>query len=155
MVKRLTVGCGPNHIKQEGEHTMDILPFGCVDFVHDLNITPWKEANGIVIKEGSYDEIIAVHVIEHLLSLISFMNECHRILSQGGALYLETPLAGGDWDLTHADPTHVRCYRPHTFINYFTRAEGPKFGYTDKYWAILHLEVKNNCIIFHAQPIKS
>jgi|GEM_PF-2549290 len=154
MVRKLIVGCGPRHVKQEGEETMDILPFECVDYVHDLNKVPWIGKYQTIIEKEEYHEIIAIHVVEHLQNLISFMNECHRILVPGGALYLETPLAGGDWDLTHADPTHVRCYRPHTFINYFTRTEGPKFGYTDKYWAVLHLEVKNNCIIFHATPIK-
>lgn len=147
-MNKLIVGCGPNHQKQEGETTLDILPFPCVDKVHDLNRTPWP------FDDGQFDEVIAIHVVEHLQSLISFMNEAHRILKNGGALYLETPLAGGNWDLTHADPTHVRCYRTHTFINYFTLTEAPKFGYTDKYWAIYHIGVKNDCIIFHATPIK-
>lgn len=144
---RLIVGCGKNTIRQEGDILLDILPFPGIDIVHDLN----KE---IPFKDNELDEIAAIHVVEHLDSLVNFMNEAWRVLKQGGALYIETPEAGGDPDLQFADPTHVRCYRKHTFINYFTLSEAPKFGYTDKYWAILHLDVKDGNIIFHATPLK-
>ena len=151
MIQTLVVGCGPHHQRRDRSHVetlLDAIPFPGVDVVHDLNATPWP------FPAESFDEMVAIHVVEHLRDLVQFMNESHRILKPGGALYLETPEAGGDWDLTHADPTHVRCYRRHTWINYMTRSEAPKFGYTDKYWAILDLRVIDAVIRLHASPIK-
>lgn len=151
VIQALILGAGPNHQRRTIAHdetTLDVRPFPGIDVVHDLNVVSWP------FPGESYDEVVALHVVEHLRDLISFMDESWRVLRPGGALYLETPLAGGDWDLTHADPTHVHCYRPHTFVNYFTRAEAPKFGYTGRHWAILHLDVRDNCIRLHATPIK-
>jgi len=37
---------------------------------------------------------------------------------------------------------------------FFTLSEAPKFGYTDKYWAIMHLETKDGNIIAHLTPLK-
>lgn len=152
-LKRLIVGCGPRWPKRNDEqyqdYLLDVRPFPNVDFVIDLNKTPWPFEN------DSFDEVSAIHVVEHLNSLIDFMDESWGLLTKGGSLYIETPEAGADLDLQFADPTHIRCYRLHTFINYFTRAGVAQFGYTDKAWAIMHLESKNGNIIFHGQPIKS
>lgn len=145
---RLVVGCGPEWPKTKDDVFLDRIKFSGVDVVHDLNVVPWP------FGDGTFDEVSAIHVVEHLQSLLSFMDEAHRVLKPGGSLYIETPEAGGNFDLTHADPTHVRCYRKHTFINYFTRAEAHKFGYTNRLWAILHLEVRNAVIIVHLSPIK-
>jgi len=145
---QLIVGCGPNWPKRENDIFLDVRPFAGVDVVHDLDDCPWP------FKTDSFNEVSAIHVVEHLKNLVAFMYECLRILKPGGSLYIETPEAGADLDLHFADPTHIRCYRKHTFVNYFTRAEAPKFGYTDKHWSIWHLESKNGNLIFHGQPIK-
>lgn len=147
-MQRLILGAGKHWQKHPGDVFVDIKPFPGIDVVCDLNQIPWTW------HDDAWDEVSAIHLVEHLGSLVNFMNECHRILKPGGSLYIETPCAGANVDLEFADPTHIRCYRPHTFINYFTRAGIEKFGYTDKAWAVMHLEVKNDCIIFHAQPIK-
>lgn len=151
MIDSLVVGCGPYYQRRALSHAetlLDVLPFPGLDVVHDLNVSPWP------FPAESFDEVVALHVVEHLRDLIQFMNEAHRVLRPGGALYLETPEAGGCYDLTHADPTHVRCYRRHTFINYFIRSEAPKFGYTDKHWAVLDIRVVDDVIRLHASPIK-
>ncbi len=148
-MQRLILGSGKHWAKMATDIFVDIKPFPGVDVVTDLNITPWPWV------DDACEEIAAIHLVEHLKDLISFMNECHRVLKPGGSLYIETPCAGMDADLEFADPTHIRCYRKHTFINYFTIAGIQKFGYTDKAWCIMHLEVKDGIIIFHGQPIKS
>jgi SAM-dependent methyltransferase len=147
-MQRLILGPGKHWKKEVGDTFLDIRPFENVDVVHDLNERPWP------FEDGAFLHVSAIHVIEHLKDLISFMDEAWRVLEQGGTLYIETPEAGGDIDLTHCDPTHVRCYRKHTFWNYFTKEGIEKFGYTDKPWAIAKCEVENNCIIFHGMPIK-
>lgn len=147
-IKRLVLGAGIWWNKQGFETLCDIRPFDGIDVVHDLNETPWPFA------DNSFDSVVAIHLVEHLKDLISFMNEAHRIIKPGGSLYIETPNAGADPDLEYADPTHIRCYRPHTFINYFTLEGIDKFGYTDKCWGSLHIEAKNNILIVHTMPIK-
>lgn len=148
MRERLILGPGKHWPKEKGDVFCDIRAFDRVDVVHDLNVTPWP------FHDNRFIHVSAVHVVEHLQSLLNFMNEAHRVLTPGGSLCIETPLAGGDIDLTHADPTHVRCYRLHTFVNYFSLEGIEKFGYTDKAWNMFVLKEKDNCIILHAYPIK-
>ena len=144
----LVAGCGPRHIKQPGEVLCDIRRFPNVEMVHDLNQVPWPWP------DNHFIHVSAVHVVEHLDSLIAFMDEAHRVLKPGGSLYLETPLAGVNPDLTHADPTHVRCYRIHSFCNYFSPEGVDRFGYTDRSWNFFVLRVQNDCIVVHAYPLK-
>lgn len=146
--KKLIVGCGPRHPKNPNEVLCDIINFPNVDVRHDLNVTPWPW------RDNSFVHVSAIHVVEHLNSLVSFMNEAWRVLQPGGSLYLETPQAGVDLDLCHADPTHVRCYRIHSFANYFSPEGVETFGYTDRSWNFFVLRIQNNCIQAHAYPIK-
>ena len=147
-MSRLILGAGKRCVKAAGQTNVDIINFSGVDIKHDLNFTPWPFAN------SSYVHISAIHVVEHLKSLVTFMNECWRVLIPGGSLYLETPLAGGDVDLEWADPTHIRCYRIHSFVNYFSPEGVDRFGYTDRAWNLFHLQVVDNCIILHSYPVK-
>ncbi len=149
---RLILGPGKAWPKEPMDTFLDLRPFDRVDIVHDLNALPWP------VVTSSYDEISAIHVVEHLDSLVSFMDECWRVLKPGGTLYIETPLAGANVDLEFADPTHRRCYRKHTFINYFTRQGIECFGYTDRAWCILHVDPKQgqpDVLVFHGTPLKA
>jgi predicted SAM-dependent methyltransferase len=147
MINQLVLGAGIDWPKQPNQTLVDILPVEGIDLVTDLN-EPWP------IPSNSYESIIAIHLIEHLKDLLHFMSEAHRVLKPGGTLYIETPIAGEDPDLEFADPTHVRCYRPHTFINYMTIEGIAKFGYTDKCWGSLHIEKRDSVMIIHLMPIK-
>lgn len=147
MVSQLVLGAGIGWNKQPNQTLVDILPVEGIDVVTDLN-KKWP------FKDNSFDSIVAIHLIEHLKDLLHFMSEAHRVLKTGGTLYIETPIAGEDPDLEFADPTHVRCYRPHTFINYFTIEGIAKFGYTDKCWGSLHIEKKDSIMVIHLMPIK-
>lgn len=148
-MERLIVGCGPRHKKVNGETLLDIRDFKGVDVVHNLDDIPWP------FDDEDFMSVVAVHVVEHLhCQLIAFMDEVWRILKPGGSLYLETPLAGGDVDLEWCDPTHVRCYRIHSFVNYLSPEGVEQFGYTTRAWNFFHLKIKDNNIIVHAYPIK-
>lgn len=149
-MQRLILGPGPRWEKKEGDVFCDLRNFDNVDVQWDLNITPWSP-----FKDNSFMHVSAVHLVEHLRSLLDFMNEAHRVLIPGGSLYIETPLAGVNPDLEWADPTHVRCYRIHSFMNYFTPEGVETFGYTDKAWNFVVLRVEGgNIIQVHAIPIK-
>lgn len=145
---RLIVGAGKNFNKRDdNDVTLDIRPFDGIDVVADLN-TRWP------FEDETFLHISACHVVEHLQDLIHFMDEAHRVLKRGGSIYIETPLAGADPDLEYCDPTHVRCYRPYTFNNYFTPEGIEQFGYTDKAWAILKNVMEASVIKVHMTPIK-
>lgn len=148
---RLILGSG-KHWEKDPRHDdifVDIKPFYGVEVVHDLNKTPWPFEN------NSVDFISAIHLVEHLDNLVEFMNECHRILKVGGFIYIETPLAGANPDLEFSDPTHKRCYRLHTFTNYFTRLGVHNFGYTELMWNFHCTEIINgNVIKVEGSPIK-
>ena len=154
IIKRLVLGSGPNWTKvcDEVYHDvfLDLKKFNdSIDIVHNLNKIPWP------IKDNEFQSVSAIHVLEHLDSFINFMDECWRVLDIGGSLYIETPLAGSDVNLTHSDPTHVRCYTPHSWINYVTVEGVAKFRYTNKSWCILNLNVVENVICIHLMPIKN
>lgn len=143
----LIVGAGIQQRNENAVH-LDQYPFPGIDIVHDLNQVPWP------VETESFAHISAIHVVEHLRSLIDFMNEAHRVLKRGGSLYIETPEAGADYDLTHADPTHIRCYRKYTFVNYFSPEGVIRWAYTDKSWAIYKIVSENGVLKFHGGPIK-
>jgi len=52
--------------------------------VHDAN-------HPLPLTDNSMDVIVAGEVIEHLFEDKEFLNECHRVLKQGGTLILTTP----------------------------------------------------------------
>ncbi|MFT3704649.1 MAG: methyltransferase domain-containing protein [Agriterribacter sp.] len=145
---RLILGAGKWTEKIDGDIFCDIRPFDRIDVVHDLNITPWPW------NENSFTHISAIHLVEHLDSLLTFMDECWRILQPGCSLFIETPEAGEDPDLEFCDPTHVRCYRAYTWHNYFTPEGVEQFGYTNKPWCMLKQESKNGILYIHASTIK-
>jgi predicted SAM-dependent methyltransferase len=146
--KKLILGCGQHWPKADDNWRVDIIYGPNVDETMDLNDAEW------LFEDNTFLHINASHLVEHLRDLKSFMNECHRILMPGGTLYIETPIAGDDPDLEFADPTHVRCYRPHTFINYMTIEGEGKFKYGFKCWGRLHIETKYSIMRIHLMPIK-
>lgn len=154
-LQRLILGAGPRWPKVRDDQYHDTLvdirefsnPGHEIDVVADLN-------EDFPFDDNSFDEISAIHLVEHLNSLIHFMNECHRVLRQGGKLYIETPLAGGDPDLEFADPTHIRCYRIHSFANYFLPAGVKAFGYTQRAWTFIHLSAEHSVLRVEGIPIK-
>lgn len=127
-MRTIVLGAGRAQ-RVEGAVHHDRIPFSGIDIVFDLNEHKWPITN-------RYELIICTHVVEHLHSLINFMDNCHDILDVDGVLEIITPNAGVNPDLEFCDPTHVRCYRKHTFMNYFTRDGIEKLGYTLKEWRI-------------------
>ena len=71
---------------------------------------------------GSFDAIVAVHVIEHLHSPLNTLAEMNRILSPGGVLFSIVPcvthiksrIAGIKWKY-YTPPGHLWFFSPKTF----------------------------------------
>lgn len=97
----LDIGCGFN--KQEGYIGMDKRDVKGVDIVHDLEVFPWP------IEDGSCAVVVASHVVEHIKPWhqIDLMNECWRVLRDGGVLMIAVPHGqsfGYMQDPTHCTP---------------------------------------------------
>lgn len=101
----VNLGCG-NRVFP-GAVNVDRAPLAGVDVVHDLDVYPWP------FESSSVDEILALHVFEHIEDPLDFMAECHRILKLGGQLRIEVP----HWQHRNAftDPTHRRFCTEDTF----------------------------------------
>ncbi len=72
----------------------------------------------------SYNLITSYHVIEHLLDPVKKLRQCHRLLSSGGALFVETPninsigarIRGSKW--SHIiPPEHIVYFSPHSLTH--------------------------------------
>jgi len=63
---------------------VDMYPAEPVDVLADLRV-------GLPFADRSVDRVYAVHVLEHLVDLVSVMNELHRILADDGALPRPVP----------------------------------------------------------------
>lgn len=71
---------------------------------------------------GSFDVVVALHVIEHFHDPIKTLSEIHRILSEGGTLisivpcvtHIKARLAGINWKY-FGPPSHLWYFSPDTF----------------------------------------
>lgn len=113
----LDVGCGIR--KHPGSIGLDRNPDSRADVIADLDRFPYPFA------DSSFDEIRAVHVIEHVADVIRTMEEFHRLLRPGGEAYLATPHYT-DFS-SFCDPTH-RWHLNSFSFRYFG-ADNAGFGY--------------------------
>jgi SAM-dependent methyltransferase len=92
----LDVGCGIN--KFPGSIGLDNNSRTAADVIADLDRLPYP------FKDSSFDSLRAIHVIEHVESVIRAMEEFHRVVRNGGTIRLETPHYT-DFS-SFCDPTH-------------------------------------------------
>lgn len=105
---RIDIACGG--AKAEGWTGIDIADIEGVDIVHDLNVFPWP------FEDNSVDAARCSHYIEHVVDLISFMNELHRVMKPGAICEIWAPYYTSRrcWQ----DPTHVRAISETSFLYY-------------------------------------
>jgi SAM-dependent methyltransferase len=92
----LDVGCGIN--KFPGAIGIDRLAATRADVLCELDHFPYP------FRDASFDQVRAIHVIEHVSDVIRSMEEFHRLLRPGGRLLLSTPHYT-DFS-SFCDPTH-------------------------------------------------
>jgi len=130
----LDLGCGLH--KKPNCLGVDRTYLPGVDYVHDLEETPWP------FKDGQFEALYATHLLEHIANLIPFMNEAHRILKPGGKFEIYVPLAidvdGGIHPGAFQDPTHVRFFVKESFSYFTGRAETVPYGILP--WVLEHYE---------------
>ena len=104
---------------------------GYVNIDKSLNASPDDVINleeGF-IPYGGVDEILATHILEHIQNIIPLMNECFRVLKEGGRMIIEVPQNEGTW----ADPTHVRAFSKLSFRYYCGYPFSEIYGITAKF----------------------
>lgn len=94
----LGAGCRP----MNGWVNVDRVPLPGIDQVWDLDMKVWP------IDSGSVEAIRARDVFEHVNDAVVFMTECHRILVDGGDLWIRTPNVQLNMGDAFTDPTHRR-----------------------------------------------
>lgn len=92
----LDVGCGIN--KHPGAIGVDRNRNTRADVVADL------DTHSYPFRDGSFREIRAIHVIEHVADVIRTIEEFHRLLAPGGQVFIATPHYT-DYS-SFCDPTH-------------------------------------------------
>src|SRR5947209_7885319 len=92
----LDVCCGIK--KFPGSIGVDRIADSNADVLVDLDRFPYP------FRDGSFDSVRAVHVIEHVGDVIRTMEEFHRLLKVGGGVYIATPHYT-DFS-SFCDPTH-------------------------------------------------
>jgi SAM-dependent methyltransferase len=92
----LDVGCGIN--KFPGAIGIDRNPRTRADVICDLDHFPYP------FRDSSFDQLRAVHVIEHVSDVIRTMEEFHRLVRPGGRIHIVTPHYT-DFS-SFCDPTH-------------------------------------------------
>lgn len=125
---RLDIGCGEK--VKEGYSGIDIEDYG--------QEIVWDIENGIPVEDGCCTHIFCSHTAEHLDDFIGFMNECWRVLHEGGELWIIVPHKENRKAYV---PSHVRFFDEETF-RFF---EHPEYvdGYQCKGWEITDLVVND------------
>lgn len=113
----INLGCG-EHILP-GWHNVDKTEWVSGTTVHDLDLRPWP------FPDDFASHILARHIVEHVESLVAFMDECHRVLRVFGYLEIYYPDAH-NYD-AWTDPTHKRAVTKNTW-GHFTRSRKPYYG---------------------------
>ena len=113
----LDLGCGRN--KRTGALGVDSNRDTAADVIADID-------RGVLpFRDGSFDRVLLVHVIEHVENVISTIEEVHRVARPGGTILIETPHYT-DFS-SFCDPTHRWHLNTFSF-RYFSEDHGG-FGY--------------------------
>jgi SAM-dependent methyltransferase len=96
MKRILDVGCGIN--KYPGSIGVDVNPRSRADVLCNLDRFPYP------FRDNSFDELRAIHVIEHVSDVVRTMEEFHRLVKPGGSVHIATPHYT-DFS-SFCDPTH-------------------------------------------------
>lgn len=102
---KLNLGCGtdikPDYVNLDG------VPLEGVDIVHNLEIFPYP------FEDDTFEEIIAINVLEHLPDTIKVMEELWRISRNGAKVVIRIPYWNSIDFVT--DPTHKKLFNEYTF----------------------------------------
>jgi len=114
--KRLNLGCGKDIRK--GWINLDFIKNDGVDVIHDLNEYP------LPFEDNTFDEVIAINLMEHLDKPANFVKELWRISKPNAKVEIETPHFSSA--VAWQDITHVRPFSLLTMVHYDEKYLGSK-----------------------------
>lgn len=109
---RLNLGSGRD--VRPGYVNVDRVRLSGVDLICDFRRFPWP------FRDDSIDEVLAIHVVEHLPDTIRVMEEIYRITRSGASVTIEVPHY--KHSNAYKDPTHVRFFTEESF-DYFGKEQ--------------------------------
>ena len=124
----VNLGCG--NIKLKNCIGVDFRKTDATDVVHDLRCYPWP------FEAGQFENVIAKDIIEHMIEVIPFIDECWRIVKPNGHLYIRTTYFMSEQ--SYRDPTHYHYFTLESF-DYFDPDTilGTQYGhYSDRKWQL-------------------
>lgn len=142
---KLNLGAGLD--VRAGYLNLDSRSLPGIDLIWNLDRHPWP------LPEGTFDEVLALDVFEHLGDVVAAMDACWRLLVPGGVLIVRgpTPESPNLW----ADVTHRRAFVESSFDHFDPATEmGQKYAYGAHQWTVLSVERGPNEVTFVLQPIK-
>lgn len=119
-VRHLHIGCGRS--KWDGSIGVDICSASAADVLADLDHVPWPFA------DATFDEVIAIDVLEHLQDILRVMSEIHRVLAPGGRVTVRVPGASSHHQVT--DPTHTHAFTSKSFQYFTDEFQSAQFSYS-------------------------
>ncbi len=104
----LDVGCGP--FKYPGAIGVDSNPHTAAYVLADVD-------GGLPFRESVFDQVRAIHLIEHVGSVIHAVEEFHRVARPGGTIVIVTPHYT-DYS-SFCDPTHRWHLNSYSFYYFY------------------------------------
>ncbi len=123
----INLGCG--NVRMEGSVGVDFRKTDATDRIVDLSVYPWP------FEDAQFENIIAKDIIEHMLWVVPFMDECWRIVKPAGHIYIRTTYF--NTEQSYRDPTHFHFFTLESF-DYFDPETntGAQYPYSEKKWTV-------------------
>lgn len=126
----LDVGCGrskaPGAVGIDRRAEPGISADRLRDIDHDLTHFPWP------IEDDSFDLIICQHVIEHLPDTVRTLEEFHRIVRDGGKIFMETPHYTWFEAYRHYEHCHMFSFQSFDYFLQGNKVYKTNYSYADK-----------------------
>lgn len=116
--KVLEVGCGTGHVQSRLKNVvgMDIT---LSMLKKNRNNVVCADAHSIPFKDGTFDVVYSIDVIEHVQNPGKMIGECKRVLKKNGILILTTPNGGMEIALDIAEELKLKLPEgPHKFLKF-------------------------------------
>lgn len=142
----LNIGSGNRKVGKNGVN-VDITNRTNPDIIWDLNITPWP------FKDGEFNFVLGLDIIEHLDKPIKAIEEIYRVLNEGGCTTLRLP----KWDMSQSydDITHLHWFTENSLDYFIPETEKyQQYGfYSNAKFKLLNKKVDGSEIVFELQKI--
>ncbi len=137
----VNLGCG--NMRLTDCINVDFRDTESADTVHDLTVFPWP------FEDEQFGNAIASDIIEHILYVVPFLDECWRIIKPGGQLFIRT--TNFQTEQSYRDPTHLHYFTLKSF-DFFDpdTSTGEKYPqYSDRKWQVKRKAIDGQELVFN------